>query len=345
MSWRWLALLAAGTASACAWSGTQRHGLPQQAALPIVWPAPPAQARIRFIQAVARPEDLGIRGAFLQRLVAHLAGANQAGGFIRPTGVAATDGRLYIADPGAQALWLLDLHARRARRLSAAGRERLVSPVAVAISAQGGVYLADSYLAKLFLFDAAGRFVRIITAPGLQRPAGVAYDPSRDRLYVADSATHQVWIFSGEGALRGTIGRRGAEPGAFNFPTHVALDQEGQLYVTDALGFRVQVFDSEGRVTRQYGRHGDASGDFASPKGIAVDSEGHLYVADALFDAVQLFDRSNRLLLTVGQRGAKPGEFSLPNGLCIDAQDRIYVADAYNHRIQIFSYVPERATP
>lgn len=324
----------------CSGASRSRHDsseLPK--ANPLAWPSPPQSARVRFVQAVSRAEDLGIRKPAWKRLIDAIAGSERADHFIRPTGIAAAGALLYVADPGSGSLWVFDLNIRQGRRISKAGKEKLVSPVSVAANPAGGVYLADSYLAKVFYYDAKKRLTRTIAAPGMLRPAGVAYDGARDRLYVADSAAHRVWVFTGNGNSVASFGKRGTAEGEFNYPTHLALDKGGALYVTDALGFRVQAFSAEGSFVKAFGRHGDGSGDFASPKGIALDSAGHLYVADALFDRVQIFDGKDQLLLAFGQRGMGLGEFSLPNGICIDAKDRIYVADSYNHRIQLFDYV------
>ncbi len=308
---------------------------------PRVWPAPPQAPRIRFEQAISRPEDVGIRATAWQRVVQRIAGKGPEELFVRPTGVAVRDRIVYVADPGSQALWVLDAQAGRCQRIQTLAGQRLVSPVAVTPGKDGAIYLADSYLATVFALDARGAVTATITSQAMRRPAGVAYDAARDRLYVADSAVHCIWIFDGDGHAVGVIGHRGTGEGEFNFPTHLAVDRAGTLYVTDALGFRLEMFTAEGRFAGQLGRHGDSSGNFASPKGVAVDSEGHVYVVDALFDAVQIFNRAGQLLLSFGSPGAGSGEFWLPNGLFIDGRDRIYVADAYNRRIQIFSYLRE----
>lgn len=321
---------------------SRRFASPREAVVgPRVWPAPPQAPRIRFEQAISRPEDVGVRATVWQRVVQSIAGKGPEEMLVRPTGVAVRDQIVYVADPGSQALWVLDAQAGRCQRIQTLAGRRLVSPVAVTLGTDGAIYLADSYLATVFALDARGAVTATMTSETMRRPAGLAYDAARDRLYVADSASHCIWIFDGRGRASGVIGQRGAEAGAFNFPTHLAVDHEGTLYVTDALGFRVEMFTSEGRFAGQFGRHGDSSGDFASPKGVAVDSEGHVYVVDALFDAVQIFNRTGQLLLSFGSPGAGRGEFWLPNGLFIDGRGRIYVADAYNHRIQIFSYLRE----
>lgn len=317
---------------------TARPPAEPQAVSALVWPQPPLQPRIRFIKTVANPRDMEIQPSFWERIGEIILGKEEAW-FIRPTGVVASGPVIYVADPGAQVMWILDAAAGRFRRVREAGKEQLISPVALAVGRGNSIYLVDSYLAKVFVLDAEGKLIRTIARPEFRRPAGLAYDAARDRLYVADSAAHRVWIFSGDGGQVGAIGQRGAGDGEFNFPTHIAVDRRGSVYVTDSLGFRIQTFSPDGAFEEKFGSHGDASGDFARPKGIALDSEGHIYVVEALFDAVQIFDRRGHYLLTFGERGLGPGQLWLPGGIFIDPQDRIYVADSYNQRIQIFQYL------
>ncbi len=302
------------------------------------WPAPPLTPRIRLLGSVAKTRDWGISPSLWKRVKNFVRGEEQTL-FVRPSGVAARDDMLYVADIGAPALWILDPHRRGVRRVSMAGSEPLVSPVAVALGPDNRIFLADSYHRKVFVFDMAGRFHSALAHGEFRRPAGLAYDIEAARLYVADSAAHRVWVLSEAGHLVQSIGERGAAPGEFNFPTHVAIGSDNTLYVTDALGFRVQRFDGNGRFLGAFGKHGDGSGDFAAPKGVASDSEGHVYVVDALFDTVQIFDRGGRLLLNFGEHGTEPGQFWLPGGIFIDDADRIYVTDSYNQRIQVFQYL------
>ncbi len=333
-------LLVAGLAASCGVGIRRGPSESGAAAEPLVWPHPPFRPQIRFIGSVARPADLGIRPSFWMRLFGTGRGGNRHG-FVRPGGVAARGDTVYVADPGAQTVWVVDALARRFQPIRNAGEQRLVSPVAVVPGRSGQFYVADSYLVKVFVYGPDGKLVDSIADSSFRRPAGLAYDVARDRLYVADTAAHRVWIFAGDGRPLGTIGRRGTGSGEFNFPTHLAVDPEGMLHVTDAMGFRIQTFAEDGRFLGSFGHHGDGSGDFAAPKGVGVDSDGNVYVVDALFDSVQIFDRSGKFLLGFGDRGTDPGQFWLPGGLFVDAEDRIYVADSYNQRIQIFEYLAD----
>jgi DNA-binding beta-propeller fold protein YncE len=305
----------------------------------LVWPRAPAQPRVRFVRNVASPADWGLTRGAMQGVIDRFTGEKPFR-FVRPTGVAQRDGTLYVADPGAQALVILDMSQSREIVVSRVGNEALASPVAVALGPDGGVIVADSALGKVFVLDAKGALRHAIGGESrLTRPAGLAYDAGARRLYVADAAAHRIVVYSPEGQFIASFGRNGAAPGEFNFPTHLALTRDGALIIDDTLNFRVQVVDRDGAPLRHFGRVGDGSGEFASPKGVATDSEGDIYVVDALFDAVQIFTHEGALLLGFGERGTKAGQLWLPNGLFIGAGDRIYVADAYNRRIAIFEPV------
>jgi DNA-binding beta-propeller fold protein YncE len=300
----------------------------------LAWPAPPAEPVVRHVRAIAGPEGWGITPSLFGRIVDALSG-KQDERFVRPTGVAEHEGVLYVADPGAPALWIVDAPQNRVTRVDRVADAPLVSPVAVALGPEGSVFVADSVLKKVFRLDRAGKLLEVAAAE-LARPAGLAYDDDRRELYVADSAAHRVAVFGAGGALVRAFGERGAGDGEFNGPTHIAFERGGALLVTDALNYRVEAFDRAGRFLWKMGRQGDGSGDFAAPKGVASDGAGHVYVVDALFDTVQVFDTAGALLFSFGERGTRDGQFWLPGGLFIGPQGEIYVADAYNRRIQEF---------
>jgi DNA-binding beta-propeller fold protein YncE len=309
-----------------------------------VWPPPPAAARIRLVRTISTPRDLGITKSFFRRLLDRISGGSGVQ-LVRPSGVAEHAGVLYVADPGAQSLWLFDPGSNQATRVQQVDGTALVSPVAVAVRADGAAFVADSRAAKVYLVDRRGKYLGLTIQAGLQRPAALAWDDRGGRLYVADSAGQRIIAFDAQGRQLFAWGRRGSGAGEFNYPTHLALAGDGELLVTDALNFRIQSFDRDGRFLWQFGRHGDGSGNFAMPKGVAVDSGRHVYVVDALFNAVQLFDRDGTYLMSFGDQGSAPGQFWLPGGLYIDDKDRIYIADAYNRRVQVFEFIHPGANP
>lgn len=302
-----------------------------------VWPQPPAQARIEFVQAFSRPSDLGIARGLLGRVADFLFGAADER-LVRPMAVALAAGVVYVADPGARGVHRFDRGAGRYALIAAEGGA-MPSPVGLAAGGDGEVYVVDSRLAQVFLLrPGASVAVPLRLDRRLTQPTGIAVDAASGRLYVVDAGAHCVYIFSRDGSSAGSIGRRGDGDGEFNFPTHIWRTAQGLLYVTDALNFRVQSFDAQGRFRAKFGRQGDKAGDAGRQKGVASDRDGRVYVVDALFHALQIFADDGRPLLLLGERGHGPGEFWLPTGICIDERT-IYVADAYNQRVQVFRSV------
>ncbi len=322
--------LLASLVASCHWGDAGRPGVE---AVRLVWPSPPDQARVEWVSAFGGAADLGIKPSLWSRLATLVGGADDPE-IVRPTGVAVDARRIAVADPGAARVQLYDLTAQKAHSLTSCDASKFAEPVAVAFLGQR-LFVADAARGRIDSFDADGECVGGWDLEKGARPAGLAADATRSRLYVSDSGKHQVLVFDPQGALQLRFGERGAAPGEFNFPTWMAVDAGGTLYVTDGLNFRVQRFDPDGRCLGVFGQQGDGSGELARPKGIGVDAAGHVYLVDALFDAVQLFDGDGRYLMVFGGRGHDPGQFWLPSGLAVDG-DRIYVVDTYNQRVQIF---------
>jgi sugar lactone lactonase YvrE len=311
----------------------------------IAWPLPPEPPRIKCLGEIRSSEDLHSAKSGWQVLQERLhPEESRPIPLTKPHAIAVQgENRVYVVDTGLACLHVLDLEHRTHRRVDSAGGDRLRSPVGVAVGA-AGVYVTDAMLGDVIEFNFDGEFQRRLGVE-LERPAGIAYCPTNNRLYVIDTAAHQCLILerSSEERSDWTIvarfGERGTEPGMFNFPTHVTWSPLLGLVVSDTLNFRVQRFDADGEFRAGMGQKGDGAGDFSLPKGVAVDRDGHIYVVDAHFENVQVFDQKGRLLLAFGSEGEELGQFAVPAGIAIDEADRIWVADSYNHRLQVFQYL------
>jgi hypothetical protein len=197
----------------------------------------------------------------------------------------------------------------------------------------------DSYLNKIFVYTPDKKEIKPLNDTlTFDQPTGVAYSEVNHEIWVVETASHSISVLNDKGQRKKIIGKRGVEPGEFNFPTSIWIDKTGNAFVVDALNFRVQVFNKEGELISVFGKNGDGGGNFARPKGIATDSDGNIYVADALFNAVQVFDISGCFLYTFGLQGRDKGEFWMPSGIFIDDNNNIFVADCYNSRVQIFKF-------
>lgn len=326
-----LCLVAAGIA-ACASKKAE-----QPPSRPIVWPAPPDEPRVAYVKSIKTPADLGFKTSRLSRFGNWLIGTRQGESvFVKPFGIALDEAdNLCVTDTGANAVYFFDLAQNRSRRWTSIEKLRFVSPVGIAKRGDS-IFVADSSLGLVIAFNTDGKLLFQIKE-GLSRPSGVAV--SDENLFVIDSQSNRVAVFDLRGKLLRQFGERGAGPGQFNFPTHIAVTRGGDLLVTDSLNGRIQMFDLQGNYKGQIGSAGDSSGHFGRPKGAAMDSYGRVYAVDALFDNIQIFEKSGTFLLTVGQSGRDRGEFWMPNGLAITRDNLIYVADSYNRRIQVLKYI------
>lgn len=334
-----VALAAAAAAGGCASPGVIFEPLES----PLRWPPPPEATRIQYVGSIERSSDLKPGKSLGAAIGEVFFGKPEVRSMLSPYAVCTDDrDRLFVCDSNAQVIHVFDLDRRTYERWQPGETgPPFAQPVGVAFDPSGRLFVADSVVGLVFVFDDTGTLTGTLGAAQLQRPCGLAVDPAASRLYVADTGTHEIVVFSLSGEFLRRMGGRGTEPGRFNYPTNVAVDSSGRLYVSDTLNFRVQVFSPSLEPLRQIGSQGDMPGYFCQPKGLALDREDHLYVVDARFEAVQIFDPAGLLLLSFGEEGHGPGQFWLPAGLHIDSNDRIWIADTYNRRVQVFDYRPE----
>ena len=301
----------------------------------IVWPEAPEAARIDFVSQFSKAEDLGLKKSFSRKMRDLFAGSDDRR-MSRPYSVALNDDMVVIADPGSALVHVFDTTGKTYRMLDRAGDIQFGSPIGVTLGGDR-LYVADSELNKVFVLDR--RFKLVLTLEDFQRPTSLAFDPARQRLYVADTLAHEVRVFDQDGEYLFKIGGRGDQEAQFNFPSHLAFAGD-RLFVNDTMNFRIQIFSPDGKHLETFGKHGTGSGYFIQPKGVAIDSEGHVYVADAMANQVQIFDQDGTFLLGFGGTGEGPGAFQMPAGVAI-RDDTIYVADSRNQRVQVFRYLKE----
>jgi len=129
-----------------------------------------------------------------------------------------------------------------------------------------------------------------------------------------------------------TWGYLGSEPGQFNEPFDVAVDQQGFVYVTDVRNRRVQKFTADGDFLMAFGQKL-----FEKPSGIGIGPDGTVWVTDYDLDRIFHFDSGGRLIAAWGEASDKPGAFESPVDVAVNSAGLVYVVDQYHHRIQEFS--------
>lgn len=333
-----LGALLAGLLAGCA---TPAPDAASTQAVERVWPRPPETPRIRLLQIITAPEDVGIRPNLFDRFIDFLKGEAPTR-VVRPQGLEAdAAGRLYAIDAHYRFVHVFDGGGTRYYSFPAQPIDGFEQPIDLALGTGGRVYVSDSAAGRVHVFAEHGaKYVTSFGGPPLKRPTGLAYRAATNELLVVDTLASQLLVYDADSfAFKRAVGKETEGPDGFHSPTHIAIARDGTVYVTDGLNFRIQVLSADLRFLRTFGAAGDNPGHFSRPKGVAVDSDGNVYVVDALFDNVQIFDRDGRLLLAFGSPGAAAGELWLPGAIFIDARDRIYVADTYNQRVQVFQYL------
>ncbi len=309
----------------------------------LVWPPPPAPARVKWVAEYRNAFDVGARKRrpFLDRL----AGKTEEVLWLdRPQSVAVDEkGVIFVGDftrgivamdPARKAIW----------EFSSVSGFPLPTPTGLAVDSRL-VYATSANTDQVVVFDKKGHQLGALgKSDGIHRPVGVAVDEGRNLLIIVNGQEHAVRLYTRTLQLIKTVGERGGEEGQFNMPSYVCILPGVGFAVVDTGNFRIQIFDFNGQFLRTFGKVGDLPCEFARPKGIAVDPDGHLYVVDGTLNKIQVFDQEGHILTQVGRVGTQKGQFQVPNGLAIDAKGAIYVADQLNRRIQKFQYLPEEKT-
>jgi len=327
----------------------------------IVWPNPPAIARIKFIDLFTGEKidpTLYEKKKQKQKWMDRLAGTQNVSEIkidtlpfqlIRTYGVASdSKGRIYAADQGVGAIFIFDPEHKDKVELIANGRQaHFASITGLAMDDNDNLFVSDSKLHRVDVFNASHELEGQFGNDVLVTPAGIAIDRDNRFLYVVDTGLDVVDVFDADSyKLLRKLGKESkkheaTDPGLFALPTAVAVDRDGNVYVTDTFNNRVQIFDPDGQLITTFGKNGDGPGELERPKGIAVDQDGHIWVVDAAQNRVKVFNREGQLLIYFGAAGAYPGQFNGPWGISIDNSNRVFVSETYPGRVQMFRYVTD----
>lgn len=315
-----------------------------------VWPPPPETPRFRFVGQLTgeenfqRPEDkrenFAVR-AF--RWVVGLATGKPLPNVLqRPQGgMVDAEGRIYVTDMSRQAVCVFDPVTGKFSVFDLAdARMPFQAPVAIAEGPAGQLLVTDSKLGVIVRLARDGTPLGQFGKGELLQPTGIARDPTGQRIFVADTRSHEIKVFNDEGVLQRSIGGKGEAPGQFNSPTYLAYVND-TLYVADTLNSRIQLLSATGEVRHVFGERGLFVGNLPRPKGLAVDRFGLIYVVESYFDHLLVFDGNGQFLLPIGGTGQGPGQFYLPAGVWTDNNKRIYVADMFNGRVVVFEFLGE----
>lgn len=296
---------------------------------------PPGKNRVEWIRQYPSARHEG--RSLMEKLGALVLG-KKATPLVKPVAAIQVQNELWALGQGNGAI--CRINGSKITAIAGRGHPTFPSLVSICTLKDSGVLVSDSFLEQvLFISSGTDEPIPFNSTIPLQRPTGIAYCSITDQVWIVETGVHRVSIFNPDGTYIKSIGERGSEPGTFNFPTHITIDDQGKVFVVDALNYRIQIFDFSGKLLSAFGKQGTTSGSLARPKGIATDSHGNIYVADALFHCIQIFNGKGELLYYFGNQGTGREQFWMPAGLFIDEEDKIYVSDSYNNRIQVFQMI------
>ena len=228
---------------------------------------------------------------------------------------ASSDGELlYVADPGNQAVRVVDLTNGQVTRITHPSWD---SPVGLALDEDGGrLFVGDANAGQLWSVSLADESVTPLGTGGLELPWGMAL--AGEKLFVADHVGVKllaVDVETGETTVVAGTGVAGSADGpattaSFQGPTGVAWDEATEtVFVTDYTGHTVRAIhmaDSTVSTVAGNGAEGSADGSPGSlylPSGVSIRN-GKLLVTDTGNHTVRMWEPETGLSTVVGKAGA-----------------------------------------
>ena len=197
------------------------------------------------------------------------------------------------------------------------------------MNSEGNIFVVDCWNHCIQKFTAEGGFLATVGSEGksgplrFQKPKGIAFNASNDRLYVVNG-NGCIQILNSDLSYFGTFGKHGSGKGQCDTPLYIACDSMGNVYVADSENNRIQVFTAEGKFLRMFWRH---RGEIWSPCGVAVDSSDRVYVSGYYNNRISVFTSEGQFVTSFYAKG----EGTLAHGgLAVDKCGTVYVC-YYNY--------------
>lgn len=203
----------------------------------------------------------------------------------------------------------------------------------VDVDKQDNVWIFNRGAHPVMQFNREGKFLQAWPDIKIVTSHGIRVDPDGN-LWLIDVKGHVLIKATPEGRVLMVLGNRQGVAGnndskdAFNEPTAIAFDKNGDLYISDGyVNARVIKFTKDGEYVTHWGKKGTADGEFNLVHDLCFDSEERLYVADRTNQRVQIFDKTGKFL-------GKWTDLGAPWGLAyVRKENCLYMCDGLNNRI------------
>ncbi|MCX6594231.1 MAG: putative Ig domain-containing protein [Acidobacteria bacterium] len=195
-------------------------------------------------------------------------------------------------------------------------------------------------------------------------PRGLAYDASRQLMFVADAANHRIrQINMATGTVTTVAGTGGssfsgdggpATSATLQFPQGLTFDQIGNLYIADTNNCVVRMVNPSGVISTIAGTAGNCgtgggdggpaiSGTINAPQSVAVDTAGNVFISEQFGNRIRKVDLAG-IITTINSTGGagftgdggplSGARVNAPRGLYFNAAGTLYIADSQNNRVR-----------
>jgi sugar lactone lactonase YvrE len=287
------------------------------------------------------------------------------------------DGALYFCDLDNQRVRRFDPRSRLLATIAGNGTKgytgdggpateaSLNMPHEIAFDRDGNLYIAERDNHVIRRVDAKTRVIATVAGTGaagfsgdegpgaraqLRQPHSVAFDASRNVLYICDIGNHRIRrlrldtgvidTYAGTGEAKSTPDGAPVAGTPLNGPRTLALAANGDLYLALREGNAIFRIDAGSQTLHRIAGSGEQgfTGDggpglqatLAGPKGLTYTLEA-LYIADTENHAIRRLDFRTGSIATVLGNGAR-GVLARPHGV-LAAGSLVYITDSENHRI------------
>lgn len=250
-----------------------------------------------------------------------------------PDGAAGSRGRILVFDKKGdfQFSWGEDTYGGRAH--------------AVHVSPDGFVYVVENTRHAIDKYTRKGDLVWTLGNVGqpapkwsgqpFNLPTHLAVSKKTGDIFVSDGyGNNSIHRFSADGNLIISWGTHGIEPGNFQSPHNVCVDDDDYVYVADRENSRIQVFDGYGNLEAVWQN-------IYRPSAICY-YDGLIYCGELLHyphplladctevgHRIDIFSQNGRLISRLGSsvEGDGPGEFIAPHGITVDSHGNVIVGE------------------
>jgi DNA-binding beta-propeller fold protein YncE len=251
---------------------------------------------------------------------------------------------------------------------------RFNGPHSLAIAANGDLFIADTWNNRIRKIDVRSGLITTIAGTGVKDFSGdgdpasqakfggiycVAFDPRRERLYLADLDNRRIRVIELPTGIVATVagnGKQGvpadgaaARTAPLVDPRAVAVDATGNVYVLERGGHALRVVDPSGKIRTLAGTGKAGAGldprqpCLNGPKHLCIDRDGNVVIADTENHRILRYSPADGKLVRVAGAGKKGAagldgppdrlELNQPHGVAVDSHGTLFIADSGNNRV------------